>query len=504
MTKTAPCSPSPAPSESRSAPPADSPAEYGASLQLAGRLEEAAVAYREALAQNPDDARTLSNYGGLLCSFGAFRPAHSLLMRAVTLAPDLADAWSNLGNVLQQMQHFDEAIAAYSNCLRLSQAHPLALSNLGVALDCRGEHAMAQNFHRVAVRLAPENAENHTNFAISLLSAGDYQNGFHEYEWRWKTRTTRPHGMTAPLWKGESFVGQTLLIHTEGGFGDMVQFARFIPLAVRRGGRVIVRVRRELLSLLEDSFPGQEFVTEDTPPPAHDIQCPVLSLPPALGITLDTIPASGGFLTADPEKVARWRDRLAEDAVARGASSRALRVGLVWAGAPHSEIREAEIADKRRSTDLATLAPLLTSAPGVQFYSLQVGAKAEQARHPPEGVQLIDHTAGLHDFSDTAALISNLDLVIAVDTSTAHVAAGLGKPVWLMSRYDQCWRWLAKRTDSPWYDSVTIYQQDKPLDWSGPVRRMSQDLKALSAKRHDISVPEASGAVAQMSSSSTD
>ncbi|NHO31310.1 tetratricopeptide repeat protein [Acetobacter fallax] len=458
--------------------PAD---EKGEALQRAGRLDEAAVAYREALARNPDDARILSNYGGLLWGLGAFEQAHGMLMRAVTLAPDLPDAWSNLGNVLQQFQRYDEAIAAYSNCLRLNPVHPLALSNLGVALDCRGEHAAAQKFHRIAVRLAPDNAENHTNFAISLLSGGDYRSGFAEYEWRWKTRTTRHHGLTAPLWTGASFEGKTLLIHTEGGFGDMLQFARFIPLAAERGGNIIVSVRPELSDLLRQSFPGYQFVTTEEPVPWHDLQCPVLSLPLALGVALDTIPASGGFLAANPQKVAFWAQQLAENDIKFGRVADPLRIGLVWAGAPHAEIREAEITDRRRSTSLETLAPLATAAPDALFYSLQVGDKAKQAQHPPAGMRLIDDTASLHNFDDTAALISNLDLVIAVDTSTAHVAAGLGKPVWLLSRYDQCWRWLAHRTDSPWYDSIRIYRQDKPLDWSGPVQRIVEDLKVLDA-----------------------
>lgn len=454
-------------------------------------MGEAAAAYQAALARNPQDARTLSNYGGLLCALGAFQDAQKILRKAITLAPDLPDAWCNLGNTFLELQQYDEAIAAYSACLRLNPAHVSALSNLGGAFDCRGEHEMALKFHGVATRLAPDNAEIRTNRAISLLSHGDYAEGLPEYEWRWGVRTTRPHGIEGPLWKGETFTGKTLLIHTEGGFGDMIQFSRFIPDARARGGRVLVRIRKELLTLLQDSFPDQEFVTEDQPVPPHDLQCPVLSLPLALGIHLGTIPLSGGFLRCEPEKVAVWKSRLAKDAEnADTRDGQPLRIGLVWAGAPHSEIREAEIADRRRSTDLATLAPLAKALPGALFYSLQLGAKADQARNPPAGMTLIDHTSAIRDFSDTAAFISCLDAVVAVDTSTAHVAAGLGKPLWLLSRYDQCWRWLAKRTDSPWYDSVTICRQTRPLDWTGPVLQVVRDLRALSEARARQAVPE--------------
>jgi Flp pilus assembly protein TadD len=449
--------------------------EQGEALQRAGCIQEAAEAYRRELAQNPDDARTLSNYGGLLCVSGDFQQAHQVLVRALRLKPTLVDGWSNLGNALLSLQRYDEAIAAYRHCLTHRPEHPLALSNLGVALDRRGAHALALNFHRVAIRLDPENAENHANHAICLLALGQYPEGFEEYEWRWKTRMTGHHGMTAPLWEGGAFNGRTLLIHTEGGFGDMLQFSRFIPVAARFGGRTIVRVRKELLSLMRMSFPEQDIISMVDPVPAHDLQCPAMSLPRALGTTLETIPSPGGFLKADTRKIAFWSEKLKEDLKERGLSSAPLRVGLVWAGAPHRGVRAVNIADQRRSTDLATLAPL-ASVPDTLFYSLQVGEKSIQAQTPPSGMRLIDHTSLLGDFGDTAALIGNLDLVIAVDTSTAHIAAGLGKPVWLLSRYDQCWRWLSGRMDSPWYDSLRIYQQSEPLDWSDPMKRISAEL----------------------------
>lgn len=434
------------------------------------------MAYHAALSRAPDDVRSMSNYGGLLCAMGHFTQAHALLVRAVTRAPEMADAWCNLGNALQQLQKYDEAIQAYTNCLRRNPGQTLALSNLGVALDCRGEHEAAQKFHKVAIRLDPENAGSHTNHALSLLASGDYPRGFAEYEWRWKNRMTRPHGMTAPLWKGEDFSGRTLMVHTEGGFGDMIQFARFLPLVAERGSKIVVRVRREVLGLLARCFPDLSFVTEDDPLPAHDLQCPILSLPLGLDMMLETLPGTNGFLTADPDKAQCWADRLRADNTRHGDKAPSPRIGLVWAGAPHREIREAEIADRRRSMDLATLAPLVAAVPDALFYSLQIGERASQARQPPFGMTLIDHTNHIHDFDDTAALIANLDLVIAVDTSTAHVAAALGKPVWLLSRYDQCWRWLSGRTDSPWYDSLRIYQQSKPLDWSQPLARLTHDL----------------------------
>ncbi|MBB2203560.1 tetratricopeptide repeat protein [Gluconacetobacter takamatsuzukensis] len=458
------------------------PEDNAEDLQLAGHLHEAAAAYQTRLAQNPDDARTLSNYGGLLCAFSRFDDALKMLTRAVACDPTLPDAWSNLGNAHMYLQHYDEAIAAYKACLQRQPTHALALSNLGVVLDHRSQHTLAQKFHQAAIRLTPANPKTRTNYAISLLLQGDYLAGFREYEWRWTTPSSHSYGKTVPQWKGEPFPGRTLMIHTEGGFGDMIQFSRFIPIAAQRGGRIVVRARRELLTLLRQSFPEQLIVSEDDALPPHDLQCPVLSLPFALGTTVATIPSAAGFLHADAQKTSFWRETLQQDVAKRGGRPPSLRVGLVWAGAPHPEIQAAELADRRRSTDLSTFAPLAGSAPDILFYSLQIGEKSSQAKTPPAGMHLIDHTPLLRDFSDTAALINALDLVIAVDTSTAHVAAGLGKPVWMLSRYDQCWRWLSGRTDSPWYDSLRLYQQTAPLDWSDPVRRIRTDLRTL-AKR---------------------
>lgn len=461
--------------------------DVGSQLQREGRIVEAEAAYRKRLAEEPRDAVTLSNYGGLLADLHCLEPALEVLTKAVTLAPDLADAWGNLGTVLQSLQRYDEAIDAYSKCLRIRPAHPHALSNIGVALDNhQGRHELAQTFHRAAVQVSPDNPQSHTNYALSLLAQGNYREGFAEYEWRWKTRMTAHHDFDGPQWQGDTFKNRTLLIHTEGGFGDMLQFSRFIPLAMERGGEVIVRVRPELLSLLAESFPQTRFVSEKEPVPAYDLQCSVLSLPLALGITLDTIPFSEGFLKPDPEKSRKWATRIQTEC----GSGNPLKVGLVWAGAPHREILQVKSADSRRSTTLATLAPLARNVPDVVFFSLQVGEQASQARTPPTGMKLIDYTDDLHDFGDTAALIANLDLVIAVDTSTAHVAAGIGKPVWLLSRYDQCWRWLSNRTDSPWYKSLRIYQQDKPLDWSGPMARIVADLKTLDRQHQSTKAAE--------------
>ncbi|GBR09754.1 hypothetical protein GCM10007207_00480 [Asaia siamensis] len=450
------------------------------SLQLAGRLDEARHAYEARLKVDPSDSKTLCNYGGLLNLLNRFNEAMVFLIRAVQNDPALADGWSNLGNSFLHLSQYENAIACYRNSIQLHSTHALALSNMGVALDHRGDHALALQFHRLAIAAAPENAYSRTNLAVSLLQSGQYLEGFREYEHRWTAQDYLSFDLKRPRWTGSVAPGQTLLISTEGGFGDVIQFSRFADQAAQRVGRVILRVRPALVSLLQDSFPDHVVSSEDDAMPAHDLECPVLSLPMALGTTLETIPLAQGYLVLDPVKRVFWKQKLADDM--KQGDGKFLRVGLVWAGAPHPEIQAAFLADGRRSTDLSTFGPL-AAIPGVAFYSLQIGEKAFQASVPPAGMRLIDHTSFLHDFSDTAALVGELDLVIAVDTSTCHVAAALGKPTWLLSRYDQCWRWLSGRIGSPWYDSVRIFQQNVPLDWSGPVLAMKEAL-AMFCQQH--------------------
>ncbi|MBB2204944.1 glycosyltransferase family protein [Gluconacetobacter takamatsuzukensis] len=451
-------------------------------LHLSGHLHEAAHAYREALREAPDDAPVLSNYGGLLCSLGKFEEARAPLQRAVTIDPSFADGWCNLGNCFLKLQRYNDAIAAYRNCLRISPTDARALSNLGLALDYCGENALAQKFHQAAVRLDPDNVQTRMNNAVSLLSGGDYLNGFREYEWRWVPPESRNALMAQPQWTGKAVPGRTVLIHGDGGFGDMLQFVRFVPEVQRRCGRTIVRVKRDLLALLRRSFPDTLFVSEDEPVPAHDLQCPAMSLAYAVGATLETLPHAAGYLRADAGKVATWRERIALDAPPVAGQGRTpLRIGLVWAGAPHRDVPGVALADQRRSTDLASFAPLAEAVPDALVYSLQIGERAEQARTPPGGMRVIDHTALLRDFDDTAALVSALDVIVAVDTSTAHLAAGLGKPTLMLSRFDQCWRWLSRRADSPWYDTLRIYRQATPFDWSDPIRRVCADLQKLAA-----------------------
>ena len=443
-----------------------------------GRFEEAERAYRKISAELGDNVTSLVNYGATLKHLGRFDEAEPVLRRAVSLDPQRYSAWSNLGCVMLEKQRYDDAIAALSNAIRINPSHAASLSAMGVTLRRRGLPAEALTFYNLALSIDPRNAETRYFRSMALLATGDYLRGFAEYEWRLHRRAALPHVVNAPHWKGEPLAGRTLLVEGEEGLGDMLQFARYIPFLKALDGRVILRVPAPLVSLFS-RLPGVDAVVVAGEAVADfDLVCPIMSLPYVFRTTIDSIPFPGGYLSADPAVVDIWAARLAEDARRRGATT-PLRVGLVWAGGKRPWNLDNMLTDRRRSTELAALAPLAEAAPGILFYSLQVGDCSSEAAEPPHPMHLIDHTAHIRSFDDTAGLVSLLDLVIAVDTSTAHLAAALGRPVWLLSRYDQCWRWLVGRDDSPWYDTMRLYVQPAPFDWTSPLLRMARDLARL-------------------------
>lgn len=270
-------------------------------------------------------------------------------------------------------------------------------------------------------------------------------------------------------WRGEDITGRTILLYAEQGLGDTLQFVRYVPMVAARGCHVLLEVQPALVRLLH-TIPGvtQIVARGDTLPP-FDVHCPLLSLPRAFSTRLETIPAAIPYLHADPAATAGWLAKLLNKG--------GLRVGLVWSGSPHNDDAGAHKLDRRRSIPLAEFAPL-SDLPGVVLVSLQQH-DPEHTGTRPLVLPLIDPMADVVDFADTAALTVNLDLVIAVDTSVAHLAGGLGKPVWMLSRYDGCWRWLHGRDDSPWYPNMRIYRQTRPRDWSAVIARIHHDLGAL-------------------------
>jgi tetratricopeptide (TPR) repeat protein len=434
-----------------------------------GRLDEAIACCRRALELNPDFPEAHLNLGNALEEQGQFDAAVACFRRARALDPNIPEAHNNLGNVLQMQGKLKEAVACFRSALSLRPAFAEAHLNLGNALQQQGSLDAAIACFRRAIDLRPGYADGHFNLGIALLAQGDLAAGWQEYEWRWKT----PHMMKVgqrfaqPQWQGEAAEGRTLLIYAEGGFGDTLQFCRYAPLAAARGLRVIVAVQKPLVGLLS-RLPGVDRVHgfgEELP--EFDLYCPMLSMPLALGTTLETIPSAASYLQADATQAASWGARLA------GMDIQGLRVGLVWAGNPRLNAPRLAAVDLRRSLSPDRLAPLF-GVPNVRFFSLQKDGPAAPGHFP-----LIDLMQDVGDFADTAALLANLDLVISVDTSVAHLAAALGKPVWVLDRFDPCWRWIAGRNDSPWYPTLRLYRQKQPGDWDGVLADVTKDLHRL-------------------------
>jgi hypothetical protein len=440
--------------------------DHGATLYREGALSGAEAAFRQILADAPDDPEVLSNLGGVLNAAQCHDAAEAACRRALAVSPGYWAALANLATALHRQDRHQEAVPVYIEALNANPANAACWSNLGIAMAEQWQMQRALTAHEAAIKLAPENADLRTNRAIALLAAGDYARGFAEWEWRWRCPNMQPHGFTAPRWMGEPVEGKMLLVHAEGGFGDTLQFVRFVPLLMDRGVRFTLRVQAPLLRLLRRAFPMVPIIADSEPVPPHDYHCPLLSVPHVLGTTLDTVPARIPYLVARPEATRAWKSRLA-----RFGDPTGKLIGLCWAGSPLLGHAQGRVANLRRSMDLSTLAPL-GSVPGVRFVSLQAGGVGEA----PKGLQLFDAMPEMTDFDDTAALVAALDLVITVDTAVAHLAGALGRPVWVLSRFDACWRWLANRSDSPWYRTLRLFRQDKPGAWEKVVESVRQEL----------------------------
>jgi tetratricopeptide (TPR) repeat protein len=434
-----------------------------------GRPEEAISCYRQAIALRPEYPEAHNNLGTALLEQGRTDEAVACYHDALKLKPDYADGHFNLGNAVWELGQTDAAVGCYRNALALRPDHADAYHNLGVALKELGRLEEAIACYREVLALDPDHPEAHSNLGIALLAAGDMATGWTEHEWRWKT----PQMMNArrdfpqPGWRGEPANGRTLLIHAEQGFGDTIQFCRYGSLAAACGARVILEVQKPLVRLLRGLDGVDLVIGRGDELPSFDLHCPMLSMPMAFGTTVSTIPAASAYLRADATQVAIWRKRLAT--MARPGS----RIGLAWAGNPRIHSRALTAVDRRRSVSPDRLAPLF-GLHDVQFFSLQKDGPKAPTKFP-----LIDVMDEMDDFADTAALIANLDLVISVDTAIAHLAAALGKPVWLLDRFDACWRWLVGRRDSPWYPGLRLYRQPRPGDWDAVLAEVVRDLYRL-------------------------
>ena len=343
-----------------------------------------------------------------------------------------------------------------------------ALNWLGRTEDAFEAYSKAEEIPEVALSAT-------VNKGLLLIRRGDLPAGFRLFERRWDLPIlggAKP-ASDRPLWLGEtSLAGKVLYIHWEQGLGDTIHFCRYVSMAADAGARVILEVPHHLYRLMGTLRGVDQLILGGQPIPDHDLRCPTVSLPLAFNTTIDTIPGDVPYLSADPQAAAVWKERLRD--------IKGKRIGLIWAGESRIGDIDTVNADRRRSTTLMKLAPLADVA-DCAFFSLQLGPPAAQAKSPPAGMTLHDYTSELRDFADTAALVENLDLVISVDTSPAHLAGAIGKPVWLLNRFDTCWRWFMERSDTPWYPTMRIFRQPKPGDWDSVVTAIAAALAEFAA-----------------------
>ena len=419
-------------------------------------------------------AEALSNLGELRRLSGRIDEAIALLQRAVSLRPEFVEAHFNLALALADQNHFDEAIDRARQAQRFlpqsAEVHNL-LGNLLREADRVDE---ALEAYRKALELRPDFAEARWHLALALLVKGQYEEGWQAYESRWQLRSVwHEPGFSQPLWDGfdkltaggSDLAGRRILLWAEQGFGDTIQFVRYAPLVRERGGRVVLLCQPELGRLMQSQtdLSLDEVISFGQPLPEFQVQCPLLSLPRIFKTTLTTVPARVPYLQADSILAAAWKARMKPGRK---------NIGLVWATKP------AVPGADSRSIGLGALTPL-ANVPGVTFWSLQKGDAAGEARAAPANMELIDCSAELNDFADTAALIANLDLVIVGDSAVAHLAGELGVPGWIILPRPSPWRWMQDRADSPWYPMARLFRQQRAGNWAGPVARVAHELTSL-------------------------
>ena len=431
----------------------------GVVLDLLKRWDEALQSHDHAIRLMPEYADAHFNRGVTLQELGRRDEALASYERAIRLDPEHAEAHSNRGNTLKELGRLDEALASYDRALELKPDFAQAWSNRGNALKGlkRLDEALAS--HDRALRIEPDYAEGHWNRCLCHLLMGDYARGWEGYEWRWKLeqRQRWKRDFKQPFWCGnESLQGRRILLHGEQGLGDTLQFCRYARLVAELGARVILEVQPSLVSLLARLEGVTQVVARGSALPEFDCHCPLLSLPLAFRTRLDTVPAAHSYLSADGAKVSEWKARLGEQIRPR--------IGLVWSTSTPSD----------KSLPLADIVRALPD--GFQYVSLQKEVRDADKDVLASCSGMLHFGGELTDFEDTAALCALMDVVVSIDTSVAHLAGAMGKPLWVLLTYVPDWRWLLDRDDSPWYPGARLFRQEGAGDWAGVIDRVRAEL----------------------------
>ncbi len=444
----------------------------------AGDLSSAEAIARAGIAAAPSDPAWMAfTLAWVLQLSDRHDEAEAEYRRAITLDPAYASAHHNLGNTLRSLNRPDEAIAAYRRVLKLEPDHAQVHSGLARAWIDKGalDQAIAEFDQHLAK--APDDPDAHVVLSLAHLQAGDFEAGLPHYEYR--AATTPEAISTDRRWDGGDLDGRSILLWAEQRLGDTIHFVRYAAQVAAKGGRVLLQVQPGLGALCRTAPGVDRVVTFGKSPPAHDRHARLLSLPLLAGTTLDNITNRVPYLSAEPDRVAAWRDRLA--------GPPGLKVGLAWQGKPGTDL------DVGRSIPLSALLPL-ARVPGVRLISLQKHHGREQLAGLPKDLALEDYTDEMDEgpdaFLDTAAVMENLDLVITSDTAIPHLAGALRRPVWLLLKRLPEWRWLLRRQDSPWYPTLRLFRQIREGDWTTVAQRVDGDLARLAQGDQDVLRPE--------------
>ncbi|MBM3835244.1 MAG: tetratricopeptide repeat protein [Verrucomicrobia bacterium] len=435
----------------------------GLAWQQLNQLPNAIAAYQAALSRKPDFFDAWSNLCAALKASGEFQAAVDAGRKAAALRPDSAGAHLHLGNALKAQGDWAAAEASYRVARGLEPGTVRIQLNLANTLREMGRLPEAIALLREAVAKSPRFAEAHRDLAFALLLSGGLRAGWEENEWRWQTEELAPkrRSFPQPAWARENLAGRRLFVYTEQGFGDAIQFVRYIELLIERGAEIILECQIELRRLFRMIPSVARLLTRGEAAPPFDFHAPLMSLPRLVGTTLETIPRRVPYLKVPPE--------LANEAsLPRNGR---LKVGLIWAGNP------SHLNDRNRSLPVELLRPLL-DVEGVDFYSLQIGERARDAQQGDITSRITDVRERISDFASTAAIVDQLDLVISVDTATAHLAGALARPTWLLLPFAPDWRWLLGRDDSVWYPTMRLFRQPGPGNWTDVVARVCAQLRA--------------------------